>query len=134
MRANTFYVDGHLIEVEMVRRGSYEGKLNGDRIIKGGTANSIREDLITEAHYRPDREPDFAEMAEVIFDFVHQHTKDGKDEDWVTREVVTKELFPENQFDINHMKVLNALVDEGDLNELKVYGVNGPTRIYRALP
>jgi len=89
----TCWYDGHRLEIEYVRREQYRALFNGEEFDTSPYASSMQDDMITEAKYRAEREPDFALVCHEVRRFCDEHVPGRNDEnDWALFDSLESEV------------------------------------------
>jgi hypothetical protein len=92
--ARTFFVNGHKCEIRCERREHYTGWVDGEKIESGHNTKWLREELISDAKYRPEVQADFGEIAEAVYHFVKAQTDRDGNPLWVHNDVIIKQVTP----------------------------------------
>jgi len=92
--AREFFVNGYQCEIRYERREHYTGWLEGEKIASSHNTSHIRQELINDAKWRVEKEPDFWKVCRAVHNFVEaQSDRDGEPV-WVYRDTVINKVTP----------------------------------------
>lgn len=116
-KANPFFVNGHRCEVKYVRRGHTEYYVDGEKLDRIGRRSQVIED----AKWREEVEPDFGVVAESIYRFLSDV------ETWMAQERIGEAVFPNEEYPDDLYQALvvlenDALVERQDIYTYPNYG------------
>ena len=140
--AGEFFVNGHQCLVRCKGRAHWVGLIGGEQIVSSHNASHVRSELIDQAKYQVEVEPDFWKVCRAVHNFLQRQTTRDDEYIWTYRDTVINKVTPLNDVGPAYRALLEleslGLVEKGqiamDLNVEEMFRATEADTDYSEIP